>query len=484
MIVADRRRLEKRVPLRLAACGLALLAGQAAHAGEEPAHSAALDEMIIKQAARHGVPEKLVRRVVMRESRYDPRARNHSFWGLMQISYPTAKSMGFHGTPQQLLNPVVNLTYAVPYLANAFVIAGKREDAAVHLYASGYYATAKRRGLLGVLRTADSAPVSGPPDEPPSVTAAPAPSYGVFGALFGPGPQPSQDAPPQMAQAAYTPPTDAQVQTAQASATLPPDNPSEDDVTLTSNEQGVLAPPKKWLRDGGVTVIARGEQSVDEAVANEKAAGSASDKSRKLGHAHKNTTFAALEAPPASAQAYAATAAGAQDPRLTQAASQAAIAEATSGQPPTTSSAAEPTVAQPIEALDVAAAPARVARSEPQKSHGRRLAKPGHRREAAPDKPAAVATAANARGGPPQDSTVEPPAPQASADRNDPGAQQQAEARAADARASDPSATTTDASPARRHHTRHARARKAPEAMASQRVEDNQPPAPAVQAPL
>ncbi len=76
-----------------------------------------------------------MRRVVMRESRYNPRARNHSFWGLMQISYPTARSMGFKGSPSELLDPVVNLTYAVPYLANAFIIAGKQEDAAVRLYA-------------------------------------------------------------------------------------------------------------------------------------------------------------------------------------------------------------------------------------------------------------------------------------------------------------------------------------------------------------
>ena len=150
--------------LRLSACAVAVLAlGGMARAASEPPHSAALDEAIIRQAHKHGVPEKLVRRIVMRESKYNAHAHNRAFWGLMQISYPTAKSMGFKGKPRDLLDPFVNLTYAVPYLANAFIIAGKEEDAAVRLYASGYYQTAKSRGLLGELRTADSEPVSPAP---------------------------------------------------------------------------------------------------------------------------------------------------------------------------------------------------------------------------------------------------------------------------------------------------------------------------------
>jgi hypothetical protein len=43
----------------------------------------------------------------------------------------------------------------VPYLANAYVAAGGNERRALRLYASGYYYEAKRRGLLGQMRTAD-----------------------------------------------------------------------------------------------------------------------------------------------------------------------------------------------------------------------------------------------------------------------------------------------------------------------------------------
>ena len=113
------------------------------------------DDIIRAYARTHGLPERLVHRVVLRESRYNAAARNRSYWGLMQITYATARSMGYKGKPAGLLDPDVNLTYAVPYLANAYRIAGGDENRAVRLYASGYYASAKRAHLLSALRTAE-----------------------------------------------------------------------------------------------------------------------------------------------------------------------------------------------------------------------------------------------------------------------------------------------------------------------------------------
>ena len=364
--------------LLLAACAFALATDLAsARSTEEPAHSAALDEAIIKSAARHGVPESLVRRIVMRESKYNARARNHAYWGLMQISYPTAKSMGFHGSPEELLNPIVNLRYAVPYLANAFIIAGKRQDAAVRLYASGYYDTARRRGLLGVLRTAASAPLSGVPDDPEAVaTATPAPgeNTGIFGALFGPQ-QMQRD--PQTQQVAYAPasPQAEQAAPQPLQAGLPGGKQGED-VALTADKHGDLQPPRKWQHDGGSTVIARGEQAVEKIAAYEKAAGT-DEPSKGRHHTHKTTVFAALDQPPAGAQAYAATA-GSQDPRLMQAESQAAIQQATAGQ-----GQLAPAQAAPPQA---AAAPAFVASAaEPAKSRKHRVARRSRHRDAPED---------------------------------------------------------------------------------------------------
>lgn len=118
--------------------------------------SAALDARIAEHAARHGVPERLVHRIIVRESRYQPHLVSRGNYGLMQIKPATARGMGYRGAPAGLLDAETNLTYAVPYLANAWRIAGGSEDRAVALYAGGYYYVAKRRGMLGGLRTAQS----------------------------------------------------------------------------------------------------------------------------------------------------------------------------------------------------------------------------------------------------------------------------------------------------------------------------------------
>lgn len=303
-LVRSRSRTTKPRLVRLATCSaLVFAAGLGARAAEVPPHSPELDRMIQEQAKKNNVPESLVRRIVMRESKYDPGARNHKYWGLMQISYPTAKSMGFKGSPNQLLDPLVNLTYAVPYLANAFVIAGKREDEAVRLYASGYYWTARKRGLIGLLHGAD------PSDAPPTQIASIDPQAGVYGSL-----------PPSPQMVAATP-----------VAVMPPSamdlEATKDAVELVADKDGSLHPPKKWRRDGGVTQVARGDQGLENVVAYSGRAESSSRKSAR--RSHKATEFASIDVP-AGAQAYAADAA--QDPRFAQAPSQAAIAQATAPQ--------------------------------------------------------------------------------------------------------------------------------------------------------
>ena len=103
------------------------------------AHDSALDGMIARHAAANGVPVELVRRVVTRESGFNPRASNRGNLGLMQIRYATARSMGYSGSPGGLLDAETNLTYAVKYLAGAYHAAGGNQGRAVALYASGYH---------------------------------------------------------------------------------------------------------------------------------------------------------------------------------------------------------------------------------------------------------------------------------------------------------------------------------------------------------
>lgn len=103
-----------------------------AHANE--AYSA----LVQRHAAAHGLPPSLVHRVIMRESRYNPRAVSKGNYGMMQIRLGTARAMGYTGSAAGLLDANTNMTYAVKYLAGAYRAAGRNQDRAVALYASGY----------------------------------------------------------------------------------------------------------------------------------------------------------------------------------------------------------------------------------------------------------------------------------------------------------------------------------------------------------
>lgn len=107
-----------------------------------------MDQLILKYADEYQVPEQLIRRVIVRESNYNPGARNGPYWGLMQIRHDTARGMGYAGSANGLLDAETNLRYAVKYLRGAYLTADGNEDQAVKFYARGYYYDAKRKGLL------------------------------------------------------------------------------------------------------------------------------------------------------------------------------------------------------------------------------------------------------------------------------------------------------------------------------------------------
>ncbi|HEY8267034.1 MAG TPA: transglycosylase SLT domain-containing protein [Xanthobacteraceae bacterium] len=106
------------------------------------------DALVARHAAANGVPEALVRRVIVRESRYNPRAiGKDGAMGMMQIKTATAHAMGYTGGPAGLLDADVNMTYAVKYLAGAYRAAKGNHDLAVSYYARGYYYQAKAQGF-------------------------------------------------------------------------------------------------------------------------------------------------------------------------------------------------------------------------------------------------------------------------------------------------------------------------------------------------
>lgn len=127
-----------------------LLAAAAAMMLIHPASAqrANYEAMVASHAAANGVPAELVHRVIVRESRYNPRAVSKGNYGMMQIKLATARGVGYTGSAQGLLDPDTNLTYAVKYLAGAYRAAGGNHNRAVAYYAGGYYYAAKRQGLL------------------------------------------------------------------------------------------------------------------------------------------------------------------------------------------------------------------------------------------------------------------------------------------------------------------------------------------------
>jgi soluble lytic murein transglycosylase-like protein len=150
-----------RIPLAAAA---ALLAGSMCFA--RPAQRpTTYDQMIAREAKIHGVPETFIHRIVMRESRYNPRLVHNHCFGLLQIKYATARGMGYRGDARGLLDASINLTYAVPYLANAYRLADGNEDRTMALFRGGYYGVAKHKKMQGLFRTASS----------PALTLEPAP---------------------------------------------------------------------------------------------------------------------------------------------------------------------------------------------------------------------------------------------------------------------------------------------------------------------
>jgi soluble lytic murein transglycosylase-like protein len=112
------------------------------------AQRAEYNALVATHASANGLPEALVHRVIVRESRYQPRliGRGGTI-GLMQIKLATARGLGYSGDAEGLRDPNTNLTYGVKYLAGAYRAANGNHDRAVHYYASGYYYAAKRQRL-------------------------------------------------------------------------------------------------------------------------------------------------------------------------------------------------------------------------------------------------------------------------------------------------------------------------------------------------
>ncbi len=132
----------------LAGCGGRQEPGAKPVANLYPDETPEMRALIVKWAAIHDIPESLLHKQIQRESGYNAAARNGPYYGLMQILPQTARTMGYKGPPEGLLDAETNLEFAGKYLRGAWLVSGGKEDKAVMWYAKGYYYEAKRLGLL------------------------------------------------------------------------------------------------------------------------------------------------------------------------------------------------------------------------------------------------------------------------------------------------------------------------------------------------
>jgi len=107
-----------------------------------------IDPLVATHARANNVPEALVHRVIVRESKYQKDlVGSCGCIGLMQIKLATARGLGYTGDAKGLHDANTNLMYGVKYLAGAYRAANGDHDRAVHYFAKGYYEVAKRQRL-------------------------------------------------------------------------------------------------------------------------------------------------------------------------------------------------------------------------------------------------------------------------------------------------------------------------------------------------
>ena len=114
------------------------------HANETPE----LRRLINKYAAEYDVPADLVHRVVIRESRHRPGARNGPYYGLMQMLPATARGMGYKGGASGLLDAETNLKYGVKYLRGAWLVSRDGTLSVTDTHDAGTEVTAGIKPLL------------------------------------------------------------------------------------------------------------------------------------------------------------------------------------------------------------------------------------------------------------------------------------------------------------------------------------------------
>jgi soluble lytic murein transglycosylase-like protein len=165
--------MTRLIPVWLAAIAV-LLGGAEAQAQPRAKYEsrAQYEAMVASHAQANLVPEELVHRVIVRESKYQPALLGRGgAIGLMQIKLSTARSLGYTGNAEGLRDPETNLKYGIKYLAGAYRAANGDHNRAVSYYAAGFYQVEKRQRLEHLKEAKNAHPGAPPKPLAPSETA-------------------------------------------------------------------------------------------------------------------------------------------------------------------------------------------------------------------------------------------------------------------------------------------------------------------------
>lgn len=95
--------------------------------------------LVERESGAFGLPPALVDAVMAVESRYNSASVGRDGEvGLMQVMLPTARMLGFTGTPSELAAPEINVHYGAKYLAGAWRLAGGDLCTAAMKYRAGH----------------------------------------------------------------------------------------------------------------------------------------------------------------------------------------------------------------------------------------------------------------------------------------------------------------------------------------------------------
>lgn len=103
----------------------------------KPAAPAELKSRVEHHAASNQIPAAIGHAIVTIESGYRPHIVHAGNYGLMQIRYGTARSMGYAGAPGGLLNAETNLQLGMKYFARGWRSSGGDLCRAIAHYRTG-----------------------------------------------------------------------------------------------------------------------------------------------------------------------------------------------------------------------------------------------------------------------------------------------------------------------------------------------------------